>query len=165
MNVSGKAVVVMGVSGCGKTTVGQLLADRLGWEFVESDLYHSQEDIRKMSSGIPLSDDDRWPWLKHLNEVIRDAQQREQPVVVACSALKQQYRNLLSSGIEGLIYIYLKGDYELIYSRMKLREHFMEAGMLASQFEILEEPSDALVVDINQPPEKIVNYLLEKLIV
>ena len=163
MNPSISTIILMGVSGCGKTTIGKLLAERLDCVFIESDEYHSADDIRKMSSGIPLTDQDRWPWLYCLNKLLRDAQDRSKPVVLACSALKQEYRDILSAGLLNFFYVYLRGDYELIFSRMQQRRHFMGAHMLASQFEILEAPADALVIDIKLPPHQIVDTILEKL--
>lgn len=163
MEINFTAVIVMGVSGCGKSTVGGLLADRLGWPFIESDNYHSAEDIQKMANGIPLTDEDRWPWLNRLHDLMVDFSIQGQPVVLACSALKQSYRNLLVQGLDNTLFIYLKGDYDLIHGRMKKRNHYMKANMLRSQFDALEEPLDALVLEINEPPMKIVGNILHHL--
>jgi len=154
------AVIVMGVSGCGKTTVGRLLSERLGWAYLESDEFHSSQDIEKMSSGIPLNDEDRWPWLERLHDLLLDHSQRNQSVVLACSALKQSYRNLLGKGLKNVFFVYLKGDFDLIYQRMKQREHYMKADMLRSQFEALEEPMNAVIIDIQDSPEVMVEKIL-----
>ncbi len=157
------AIIVMGVSGCGKSTVGRLLADRLGWPFIESDDYHSADDIQKMANGIPLTDEDRWPWLNRLHDLMVGFSTQGQPVVLACSALKQSYRNLLAQGLKNILFVYLKGDYDLIFERMSNRRHYMQAGMLRSQFDALEEPLNALVMEINEPPMKIVENILHHL--
>lgn len=154
------AVILMGVSGCGKTTIGEMLAEQLGWEFIESDAYHSERDIQKMSSGIPLTDQDRWPWLHTLNALLADRMRNERSVVLACSALKASYRRVLSQGLDQVLFIYLKGNYALIFNRMRQRQHFMKPDMLKSQFDTLEEPSDALVVDISDTPECIVEKVI-----
>ncbi len=155
------AIVLMGVSGCGKTTVGRLLANRLGWDFIESDDYHSNDDVRKMSSGIPLTDKDRWPWLKRLNQVLCEHMQQNQSLVLACSALKNGYRSILADGLSGIVFIYMKGDFTLIHKHMaKRKNHYMKAEMLQSQFDALEEPGDALTVDIAQSPARIVEMIL-----
>ena len=150
----------MGVSGCGKTTVGRALADQLEWTFIESDDFHSQSDIRKMTQAIPLTDDDRWPWLQHLNRRIKEAQRRGENVVLACSALKQSYRQLLHQGINNGVFVYLKGSYDVIFERMATRHHFMKNNMLQSQFYDLEKPENALIVDIQQPVEDITQQIM-----
>jgi len=157
------SVIVMGVSGCGKSTIGRLLADRLGWPFIESDDYHSAEDIQKMTNGIPLTDEDRWPWLNRLHDLMVDFSKQGQPVVLACSALKQSYRNLLAQGLNYVLFVYLKGDFDLIFERMSNRRHYMQAGMLRSQFDALEEPLDALILDIKESPEEIARKILQHL--
>lgn len=156
-------IVVMGVSGSGKTTIGGMLADTLQCAFLEGDSLHSQENIEKMSRGIPLTDSDRAAWLAAIREHILDSLKRGQSLVVACSALKQEYRDFLGKGIK-IKWLYLKGSKELIRSRMHQRpHHFMHANMLSSQFEALEEPSDAIIVDIAQAPGVIVEQLLAQL--
>jgi len=155
-----QALIVMGVSGCGKTTIGKRLAKRLSWTFIESDEYHSTEDVRKMSSGIPLNNADRQPWLEKLHAVLQEHQQRGQQVVIACSALKETYRQTLTAGLEGVQFVYLKGDFEMIHSRMHKRSHFMKAAMLQSQFDTLEEPTQAFQVDISEPPDSIVDIIM-----
>ena len=150
----------MGVSGCGKTIIGTILAEKLGWEFIESDRYHSQEDIRKMSSGIPLIDTDRRPWLERLHSLLVEKQADDIPVILACSALKESYRQILCEDLWGCEYVYLKGKYDLIWKRMRQREHFMKPAMLQSQFNDLEEPEDALTVKINQPADQIIEKII-----
>jgi len=150
----------MGVSGCGKTIIGTTLADKLGWEFIESDSYHSQEDIRKMSNGIPLTDADRWPWLERLHSLLAEKQADGIPVILACSALKESYRQILCEGLRRCEYVYLKGKYDLIWKRMRQREHFMKPAMLQSQFDELEEPIDALTVLISQPVDQIIEKII-----
>lgn len=158
-----KIVVVMGVAGSGKTTVGTMLADAMHCAFLEGDSLHSAANVEKMSRGIPLTDADRAPWLGAIHARLLDAFTRGECLVVGCSALKQSYRTLLADGIP-ITWIYLKGSAALIRSRLQHRtEHYMKANMLASQFEALEEPSDALVVDVSQPPAAIVEQILAAL--
>lgn len=161
MNNGIQVIVLMGVSGCGKTIIGRLLARRLGWEYLESDKHHSPEDIRKMSSGIPLTDEDRQPWLEKLNGLLKEANRSASPVVLGCSALKSAYRQTLAEYVEGLVFVHLKGDYPLIYERMQRRRHYMGADMLRSQFEILEETPDLIEVGIRDEPRKIVDQIIK----
>jgi gluconokinase len=156
-------ITVMGVSGCGKTTIGSRLANRLGWKFIESDDYHSEADIQKMSGGIPLSDADRWPWLECLNLILREEIHHGRHIVLACSALKQSYREKLYTGIHDGVYVYLKGSYDLIRDRMQQREHFMKADMLQSQFDTLEEPQDAILIDIHLTEHEIIDQIMRKI--
>ncbi|HUV16063.1 MAG TPA: gluconokinase [Pelolinea sp.] len=157
------AAIVMGVSGCGKTTIGRMLATYLGWVYIESDDYHSKEDIQKMSGGIPLTDEDRWPWLTRLHNLMLEYEKKEQPVILACSALKESYRQLLAKDLKNVVFIYLKGDYDLIWERMQQRHHFMKADMLKSQFAALEEPQKAIVVNIHETQDSIVQELVSKI--
>ncbi|BBB49646.1 gluconokinase [Pelolinea submarina] len=158
------AVILMGVSGSGKTTIGQLLAAQSGCDFIEGDDYHPPKNVFKMANGIPLSDADRQPWLTSLHEVLYAHAQTQRSVLLACSALKQNYRQTLAAGIPNTHFIYLKGDYGLIAQRLAERpNHYMKAGMLASQFETLQEPEDALVVDIAQSPQIICRIVREYL--
>lgn len=155
-----KAIIIMGVSGCGKTTIASQLAEQLGWEFIESDSHHSEEHVRKMACGIPLTDTDRQPWLDTLHALLVDYSQKNKPAVMACSALKEKYRQALSAGLNNVRFVYLKGDYDLIWERMQKRRHFMKPEMLKSQFEALEEPADALVIDISSPPDQVIKEIL-----
>ena len=152
-------VVVMGVTGSGKTTVGALLAGQLGWEFVDADSFHPQANVEQIRRGIPLTDEERAPWLASIREAMRHWVDEKRNVVLACSALKQVYRDQLHLDPEVKL-VYLKGSYDLIYERLSLRKgHFATAQLLTSQFETLEEPHDALTIDIDRPPEEIVNEI------
>jgi gluconokinase len=156
-------VVVMGVAGSGKTSVGTMLADAMHCVFLEGDSLHSAANVEKMSHGVPLTDDDRASWLAAIHARMLESFTRGECLVVGCSALKQSYRTLLADGIP-ITWIYLKGSAALIRSRLQHRTgHYMKADMLASQFEALEEPSDALTVDVSQPPGTIVRQILAEL--
>lgn len=151
-------VVIMGISGSGKTTVGMLLARRLGWIYYEGDAFHSPANIEKMSRGIALGDADRLPWLESIKEAIDDCVARGVHAVVACSALRERYRRILCADVPEIRLVYLKGSPEIIRQRMNVREgHYMKAGMLESQFASLEEPDDAIVADITLSPRGIVS--------
>ncbi len=156
-------IVVMGVTGSGKTTIGNLLARRLGWEFADADDFHSPANKEKMHKGIPLTDADRLPWLAAMHDQIAKWVALKQNVALACSALKQSYRQLLWNGPE-VRFVYLKGSYELIAERLRARKgHFADGHILAGQFADLEEPSDAVVVDIGVSPEEIVDEISRRL--
>jgi len=158
-------MVVMGVAGCGKTTVGELLAKELGWSFYDADAFHPQENIAKMANGTPLDDSDRAPWLASLHALISTSLKEDRPGVLACSALKERYRQQLLAGNEGVQLIYLKGSYDLIWSRLARREdHYMKPQMLQSQFEALEEPANALTFDVSLQVDKIVHEVLAKML-
>ncbi len=149
-------VVLMGVSGAGKTTVGKLLSERLGWPLLDADDYHPPANIEKMRSGMPLTDDDRRPWLDRLNGLLKGKEARGESALLACSALKSKYRDRLAGGCRDVRWVYLKGSFELIESRLKARKgHYMKAGLLESQFAALEEPVDAITADISAAPEAI----------
>ena len=150
-------IVVMGVCGCGKSTVGILLAEKLDCTFFDADDFHPQANVDKMSRGEPLNDDDRKPWLERLNEIMVENRTKEDHTIVGCSALKESYRKILSAGIDDMRFVYLHGDFDTIYERMSSREgHFMGENMVQSQFDALEEPEDAIVVDIRESPEVLV---------
>jgi gluconokinase len=155
--------IVMGVSGSGKSTLGQALAERLGWDFFDADDFHPPENIAKMAAGIPLNDSDRTPWLTSLSDLLLFVLKAERHPVLACSALKESYRQQLLAGTNGVEVIYLKGSYELIQERMSGREgHFMKPEMLKSQFSTLEEPKNALILDVSMPLDEMVGFVLEK---
>jgi gluconokinase len=161
--ISAMTIVVMGVSGSGKTTIGTMLADAIQCPFLEGDSLHSRENIDKMSRGVPLADSDRAPWLAAIRDRIVKFFKRGENLVVGCSALKQEYREFIARDIP-ITWVYLKGSAELIRSRLKHRSsHFMKASMLASQFEVLEEPSEAIVIDVSPPPRAIVEEILARL--
>ena len=140
----------MGVSGAGKSTVGALLAARLGWRFLDADEFHPPENVARMRAGTPLTDEDRWPWLDRLNSMLK----KETNAVLACSALKQAYRDLLTDGLPDCKIAFLRGDIDLIRSRMHQRQHkYMPASLLDSQFATLEPPANALCVDVSSDIE------------
>lgn len=155
--------VAMGVSGCGKTTVGKLLAHHKSIPFFDADDFHPEENIRKMQAGIPLNDSEREPWLNILSKKIEEWNETS-GAVLACSALKQSYREILQSKSDSVTFIWLDGSYELIESRMlKRKNHYMPPGLLQSQFDALEPPTAAIKVSINQPPESILSDILQNL--
>ncbi len=156
-------VIVMGVVGSGKTTVGRLLAGQLGWGFADADDFHSAANVEKIRRGIALDDDDRRPWLESLRTAITQWIAEKRSFVLACSALKRSYRQELSVGPE-VRFVYLKGSAELIAERLRSRHgHFAGEQILASQFGDLEEPEDAVIVEIARPPQRIVAEIREKL--
>ncbi len=153
-------VVVMGVSGAGKTTIGGALARRLGWRFIDADDYHPRENVAKMAAGTPLGDEDRWPWLDKLNLLLK----KEKQAVVACSALKEAYRRRLTAGLPDFKVVHLHGTPELIRSRMKARPHrYMPASLLDSQFAALEPPAQAIAIDVAAEPASCIAQILSNL--
>lgn len=157
-------VVVMGVSGSGKSTVGQMLAERLGCGFSDADQFHSPANIEKMKHGHPLNDADRAPWLAAIREAIVARRLAGRHHVFACSALRARYRDVLGEHDGDVVFVFLKGAPEVIGERLASRSgHFFDPALLQSQFETLEEPADALVIDIREAPEQIVDTLLHKL--
>ena len=153
-------VVVMGVSGVGKSTIGRLVAERLGWRFIDADDHHPAANVAKMAAGTPLEDADRWPWLDALNQLLR----KEKSAVLACSALKESYRKRLLAGIAETRIVFLDGSKALIASRLAARKHrYMPASLLDSQFAALEPPADAIRVDVAQPVEASVAAILGSL--
>jgi gluconokinase len=164
MNEKAKAIVLMGVSGCGKTVVGQRLSQLLGRPFFDGDDYHPAGNIAKMASCIPLDDEDRRTWLANLHDLITRHLANGQSLLMACSALKQKYRDQLVAGSTGTIFVFLKGDFELIFERMQTRSgHYMKAEMLRSQFEALEEPTNALTVSIDKNVDAIAKEIIRRL--
>ena len=156
--------VVMGVSGTGKSTIGKLLSDRTGWNFYDADDFHPLTNIVKMKGGIALTDEDRLPWLQKLEQLITRHLQNNCPGILACSALKSDYRKILRNGRDEVVFIYLRGDYNCIQTRLLQRTgHFMSSDLLRSQFDTLEEPEDALVVDVSLTREEIVEEILNNI--
>jgi len=157
-------IILMGVSGCGKSTIGALLGEKTNLNFYDGDDFHPAKNINKMSSGIPLTDEDRNDWLHVLHNKILAKNNR---CIIACSALKPEYRKILSEGFDDIYFIYLKADYKLILERHKNRkDHFFSGeAMLKSQFNTLVEPqeNEADIVDISQTPEKIVEIIIDAL--
>jgi gluconokinase len=152
-------IVVMGVAGCGKSTVGALLAQKLGVAFLDADEYHPPENVAKMAAGIALDDQDRWPWLQRLNAELH----RREDAVLACSALKESYRARLSDGLN-CRFVHLRGTPELIGARLAARQHrYMPASLLASQFAALEPPAHAIDIDVAQPAAECVAAILAQL--
>lgn len=156
-------VIVMGVVGAGKTTVGQLLAQQMGWRFADADDFHPAANIEKIRRGIPLTDTDRWPWLDALRAAIQQWIFNRQNAVLACSALKSSYRERLDAGPE-VRFVFLKSDPQVIERRLRARQgHFADAQILSSQLADLEPPHSALAVDISATPEQIVSSIREGL--
>lgn len=154
-------VLVMGVAGAGKTTVGELLASQMGWQFADADQYHSPENVAKMASGVALTDEDRRGWLHTLRELISGWISRGENGVLACSALKTSYRRELLVDASVRV-VYLRGDYNLIRERMLGRAgHYMNPNLLKSQFETLEEPTEeeAVIIDVAETPQKLVSLI------
>ncbi len=152
----------MGVARSGKTTVGQSLAALLHWSFFDADVFHSPANIAKMSSGIPLTDEDRMPWLMAMGEAINTCLAANQNAVFACSALKAAYRNILHLSESDVEQVYLQGDFDLLYRRLQQRQnHFMKPEMLGSQLATLEQPSpqQAIYVNVGQTLEAIVHHI------
>ena len=160
-------VIVFGVSGAGKTTVGKLLGEELGWRFYEADDFHSPANMDKMHRGIPLTDEDRWPWLENLRELIKRSLEAGENAVLACSALKRAYRQRLRVS-EEVKFVFLRGDYELIAKQLRHRRgHFMNPELLRSQFAALEEPKPdeggALTIKLGPTPQELVEEIRARL--
>ena len=156
-------VLLMGPAGSGKTTVGKLLAAELSWDFFDGDDFHSAANVKKMSRGLPLTDSDRIPWLSSIREAMSQGQARERNVVLACSALKRRYRELLVINDEVKL-VYLKGTRELLRGRLRSRKgHYAGEQLLASQLADLEEPTEAITVDAAKSPEEIVSAIRKHL--
>ena len=161
------AIIVMGVSGSGKSTIGALLAEALGWPFADADGFHPAANVAKMAAGQPLTDADRWPWLDAIAAHIGASRTAGQPVVVACSALRRAYRERLRAGHGDLIFLHLAGAPEVIAARQAARQgHFMPPSLMASQFATLEDPAaeaDAVIVSVSASPHEVVATALEQL--
>jgi gluconokinase len=159
-------VIVFGVSGAGKTTIGNLLAEQLGWRFYEGDDFHPRANIEKMRSGRPLTDEDRWPWLERLREQITRSIAAKENAVLACSALKRAYRDRLRVS-DDVKFVFLRGDYALIAEQLcQRRGHFMNPELLRSQFADLEQPEpdeDVLTSELGRTPQELVEEIKTKL--
>jgi gluconokinase len=159
-------VIVFGVSGAGKTTIGKLLSHELDWHFYEADDFHSRANIEKMRRGVPLTDEDRWPWLERLREEINRLVAAGENAVVACSALKRAYRYRLRVSDE-VKFLFLRGDFALVQKQLRSRRsHFMNPDLLQSQFDDLEEPKpdeDVLTIELGRSPQKLVEEIKTKL--
>jgi gluconokinase len=157
-------VLVMGVSGSGKSTIAARLAARMDWRMIDADDHHAAEAIAKMRRGEPLTDADRLPWLARLNAVLRAAQARGEQVVLACSALRAMHRQRIAEGLDAVRVVYLRGDSTLLRTRLDARrDHFMPPALLQSQLDTLEPPRDALTVEIGATPDAIVDHIVRAL--
>ncbi len=156
-----KAFIVMGVSGCGKTEIGSRLAHRIGVEFLDGDTFHPPENVSKMHRGIPLTDEDRWPWLQHLHQEIVARLRLGKSLVLGCSALKQSYRQILKADLPNVFFVFLDIDRETVWKRLSGRTgHFFPKELMDSQFEALEEPENAIKIDARPDVETIVSHIL-----
>lgn len=160
-----RIVYIIGVSGCGKTTIGKLVAEKTGLPFFDGDEFHSPDNLSKMKAGTPLTDENREEWLQNLNTLAQKQLKDEKGAVIGCSALKEKYRQVLSKELKlPVSWIYLCGDYDSISRRLENRKaHFMPASLLQSQFDTLEPPRYGLHIDIRQSPEVITNHIIEYL--
>lgn len=157
-------LILMGVSGSGKTTVGHELSARLDWPYLDADDFHPPENVEKMRAGTPLSDEDRWPWLDALNAQLRDFDARSQSAILGCSALKAVYRARLAHDCGEVHWVHLAGAFELIEARLRARKgHYMPASLLRSQFATLEAPEEAITVDIDATPAQIASRILDQI--
>ena len=159
-----QVIILMGVSGCGKTMVGNALSAKVGWPFYDGDDFHSPANIDKMANGIPLTDDDRRPWLVNIRALMTETLQAGPSIIIACSALKESYRRQLRQNDTRVQFVLLRGSYDLIWRRMQAREgHYMKEAMLQSQFDALEEPVDAIIADIDTDIDTIIGNIVAKL--
>jgi gluconokinase len=158
-------LIAMGVSGAGKTRIGEMLAERLKCSFTDGDAFHSAANKEKMHNGIPLTDDDRWPWLRTIRAAIEEKQAANEDAVYTCSSLKRSYRDILRAGDKDVCFVYLKGSQEVLQERLQTRTgHFFDPSLLQSQLDTLEEPGDdeAITVSIELTPKEIVEETLSK---
>ena len=157
-------LILMGPMGSGKTTIGKMLAEKLGWPFYDGDSFHPKENVEKMRAGIALTDEDRRVWLEKLRDNIQRWLEQRQDTILACSALKQAYRDILGVDQETVRTVYLKGSYQLLSKRIEERQHpYMDNSLLRSQLDTLEEPKEGLRVDVSATPEMIVRTIIQNL--
>ncbi|GAU02905.1 MULTISPECIES: gluconokinase [Burkholderia] len=159
-------LIAMGVSGAGKSRIGEMLAERLSCSYTDGDAFHSAANKEKMHNGIPLTDDDRWPWLRSIREAIEEKQRAGETAVFTCSSLKRSYRDVLRGTDTDVRFVYLKGSFEVLHERLKTRTgHFFDPSLLKSQLDTLEEPGpdEAIVVSIELTPEQIVDQVMLKI--
>lgn len=157
-------LIIMGVSGTGKSTIGKSLSQKLGWPYFEGDDFHPEENVKKMREGFPLNDDDREPWLQILRELILKQIKEKQSAIFSSSALKEKYRRTLAGENKEIHFVYLAGSYELIMGRLQQRDHeYMPSTLLTSQFEALEEPQQAIKISIDQQVEEIIEEIIQKI--
>ncbi len=157
-------LILIGPMGCGKTTIGKMLAEKLGWPFYDGDAFHPKENVEKMRAGIALTDEDRRLWLEKLRDNIERWLKERQDTILACSALKRSYRDILGVEQKNVRTVYLKGSYELLRRRVEERQHpYMNKDLLRSQLDTLEEPQEGLRVDISATPEMIVRTIIQNL--
>ncbi|CNI37942.1 MULTISPECIES: gluconokinase [Yersinia] len=166
--MAGHSIIVMGVSGSGKTTVGEAVARQIDAKFIDGDDLHPRANIQKMGSGHPLNDEDRMPWLERLSDAAYSLNHKNETGIIVCSALKRRYRNRLREGNQGMVFLYLKGSFDVIMERLKARSgHFMPTDLLKSQFEALEEPGaeepDVVCVDIDADIDEVVRRCVSAL--
>jgi carbohydrate kinase (thermoresistant glucokinase family) len=159
-----KVIYIMGVSGCGKSTIGEQLSATTGYPFYDADNFHTKENKKKMNAGIPLTDEDRWPWLENIHDFVVE-KIATQDIILVCSALRQVYRDRLSKAIEkNCIWVFLQGDYNTILERLEGRMgHYMPATLLRSQFDALEIPVNAIIADIKLSPDTIIRDIISKI--
>ena len=159
-----QAVILMGVAGSGKTAVGEKVAEKLHWIFLDADNFHPAANIEKMKHGIPLNDEDRVPWLQRLHDELKNQLAEGHSVILACSALKESYRNTLRDHVSPLTFVYLDVDAETVRNRLQHRTaHFFPKELLDSQFAALEKPKDAVIVDARKPLDAVVDQVIESL--
>lgn len=159
-------LIAMGVSGAGKTRIGEMLAERLQCPFTDGDAFHSAANKEKMHKGILLTDDDRWPWLKTIRAAIEEKKRAGETAVFTCSSLKRSYRDILRDGDKDVVFVYLQGTFDVLKERLQTRTgHFFEPSLLQSQLDTLEEPGEdeAIIESIELTPEQIVDNVIEKL--